>query len=385
MNRKWRNAMNNSVSYVQEYGKDTLFERPFADEDALVLSQFCYLKFDYLVPEMGEEPILLSELNRDPEKENLFFDKRYEKPNRALYDAMVVSRRFRHMKLGYYCNIIDQETESQFSAITFFLDNNVTVVTFRGTDETMVGWQEDFGMMLKRPIPGQTLSVKYLSQMANILPDKFYVTGHSKGGNLSMYSTLCSPKEIQDRVIRIISFDGPGFRPEFVAEHLTEEIRKKAITYIPRSSPVGMTLSMPGDMIVIDSKSVGVLQHNAFNWVIKKGKLVETKLTEQHKLMMKSTNEFLFSLDDEQSEKFVNMLCWMLDATKADTTIEFQDNYSEHFKSLYKAGKESDQQLKDMAAAFVRSYFQLAGNNIKSEVREKIEETLESFKWKKKE
>jgi len=372
--------MYNITNYVWDYGKETFATRAFTKEDALVLSEFCYLKYDGLVPGMNEKPIPLSELDSDPDKENLFWDKRYEKDNRALYNAIVSSKRFKNLKLGFYNNIIDLEKGTQFSAITYFLDCGITVVTFRGTDETMVGWQEDFGMMLKKPIVGQTLSVEYLEEMAKILPGDFYVAGHSKGGNLSMYSVLESPKEIQDRVTYLYSFDGPGFRPEFIESRLTDDLRAKAHTYIPRSSPIGLMLSTPGDMTVIEASSVGAMQHNPYNWHIRDGKLVETKLSEQHMLMMKSTNEWIFKLNDEEVEEFVSLMCWMLDATQAQTTIEFQDNFSEHFKALYKANKENPQEIKDMASAFMQSYLSLAGENIKAEVREKYEEFLDNIK-----
>lgn len=372
--------MYNITNYVWDYGKETFAERGFTKEDALVLSEFCYLKYDGLVPGMNEKPILLSELDSDPDRENLFWDKRYEKDNRALYNAIVSSRRFKNLRLGFYNNIIDLERGTQFSAITYFLDSGITVVTFRGTDETMVGWQEDFAMMLKKPIVGQTLSVEYLTRMSEILPGDFYVTGHSKGGNLAMYSVMESPKEIQDRVTWVYSFDGPGFRPELIAEHLTDELRAKSHTYIPRSSPIGLMLSTPGDMTVIEASSIGAMQHNPYNWHIKNGELVETELSEQHKLMMKSTNEWIFRLNDEEIQEFVTLMCWMLDATKAETTIELQDNFGDHFKALYKANKENPQETKELAYSFMQSYLSLAGENIKAEVKEKYENFLDNMR-----
>lgn len=372
--------MHNIINYVWDYGKETLFERPFCVEDALVLSEFCYLKYDGLVPGMEEKPIFLSELDKDPDKENLFWDKRYERDNRALYNAILFSKRFKNLRLGFYNNIIDAEHESQFSAITYFLDAGVTVITFRGTDETIAGWQEDFGMMLKKPIMGQTLSVEYLKKLAAILPGSFYVTGHSKGGNLSMYSAMCSDRTIQDRIIKVLSFDGPGFRPEFISEKLTENIREKSHTYIPRSSPIGLMLSTPGDMTIIEAKAVGAMQHNPYNWLLKDGKLVESKISEQHKLMMESTNQWIFNLDDTEIQQFVSLMCWLLSATNADTTIEFQDNFSDHAKALYKATREASNEVKDMASEFMRSYVSLAGDNFKDEFKNKYDEFIEGLK-----
>lgn len=364
--------MNNIIKYVKDMGDSSFAERGFTDEDALVLSEFCYLKYDGLVAEEGE-PVSLKDLNGNENREDLFWDKRYEKDNRTLYNAIVESKRFGSLKLGYYKNIIDVEKETQFSAITYFLEEGINIVTFRGTDETMVGWQEDFAMLLKKPIMGQTLSVEYLKRMSLILEGEFYVAGHSKGGNLAMYSVMFSDESIQNRIKRVLSFDGPGFRPELIAEKLNETVRAKAHTYIPRSSPIGIMLDTAGDRTIIEAKAIGPMQHNPYNWLIKEGRMVEAAFTEQHKLMVKSTNEWFFKLNEEETEEFVKIACWLIDSTKADTTIELQNNPTEHFKALYAAEKEADKDVKDMISSFMKSYLALAGDNIKNEVRDRYE------------
>lgn len=43
------------------------------------------------------------------------------------------------MKLNCYINLVEKEWETQFSAITFILDDGTLFLAFRGTDETIVG------------------------------------------------------------------------------------------------------------------------------------------------------------------------------------------------------------------------------------------------------
>jgi len=365
--------MGNIVDYVKETSNITFRMEEFNTEDALVLSEFCYLKFDNLVGGMESEPITLGELDSFETKESLFSVKAYEKDNRKLYNAVLGSRRFSDMKIGYYVNQIDAESESQFAAVTFILQTGITVIAFRGTDETMAGWQEDFNLALKKPIIGQTLSAKYVNDVSEKIGKPFIICGHSKGGNLAMYSAMCANDEAQDRIIDIYSFDGPGFRPEFLENTDYEEIKSRIHRFMPKSSPVGLIFNAPGEYEIVEAKSVGVLQHNPYNWVIKNQKLVYTKMTEQHLLAAKSSNEWLLSLDDEGIENFVSMLCWILDATNASTTEEFKADMAAHTKALFKAGNEADEKYKEMASAFVRSYFELAGEMVKEEVRTKAD------------
>ena len=57
------------------------------------------------------------------------------------------------MKLNCYINLVEKEWETQFSAITFILDDGTLFLAFRGTDETIVGWKEDFNMAFLNPVP----------------------------------------------------------------------------------------------------------------------------------------------------------------------------------------------------------------------------------------
>ena len=71
--------MGNIIDYVKEKGDKLFSERAFSKEDALVLSQFVYLKFDNLMDEMSKKEVSLSDLQNSENFDDLFFDYRYEK------------------------------------------------------------------------------------------------------------------------------------------------------------------------------------------------------------------------------------------------------------------------------------------------------------------
>ena len=152
------------IEYLQKYGDISFREKPLNDVDSLALCQLSYLKFDGMVSDVRHNgpSVTLREIAERPDVDKLFGDVRFEKENRALFEGMLSGRRFRDMKLNCYINLVEKEWETQFSAITFILDDGTLFLAFRGTDETIIGWKEDFNMAFLSPVPGQEYSVKYV-------------------------------------------------------------------------------------------------------------------------------------------------------------------------------------------------------------------------------
>ena len=176
------------IEYLQKYGDISFREKPLNDVDSLALCQLSYLKFDGMVSDVRHNgpSVTLREIAERPDVDKLFGDVRFEKENRALFEGMLSGRRFRDMKLNCYINLVEKEWETQFSAITFILDDGTLFLAFRGTDETIIGWKEDFNMAFLSPVPGQEYSVKYVNMVTGWLHQPFYIGGHSKGGNLAV-------------------------------------------------------------------------------------------------------------------------------------------------------------------------------------------------------
>ena len=89
------------LEYLENFGSKTFKRLPFGEVDALILSQFSYLKFDGIVPTPGDEPsfITIKDIKSHPRFNDLFTDKRYEKPNRKLFSLMADSVRFLNLHL----------------------------------------------------------------------------------------------------------------------------------------------------------------------------------------------------------------------------------------------------------------------------------------------
>ena len=359
------------IEYLKEYGDISFRESHMNEVDSLVLCQFAYLKFDGMVPQAGENApsVKLRDLAEHPDHEKLFADERYEKVNRKLMAAMLAGKRYRNMKINCYVNIIEKEWETQFSAVTYLLDDGTVYVAFRGTDETIVGWKEDFNMAFLSPVPGQAYSVKYLNQVGGRLHRPFYVGGHSKGGNLAVYSAMNCRPEIQERIIRVYSMDGPGFRPEVMQNSDYDMIAKRVEKILPHSSLVGMLFE--GDMRfrVVESRTFGLLQHNPYTWLVKDGKFVEVKdIYEQRKRMDNTLNEWILSLDEQQLRTFVDTLFQVINASEAEDLIQFTAEWRKSMNGIIAALKEVDEQTADILKEVNRSLFEIAGERMKQEM-----------------
>lgn len=412
-------GMGTVLEYLEKYGKYSFDEMPMTEVDSLALCQLSYLKFDGMVPgpdsegkaeppdmpgaesggrtsrerEPGGLPepapekladsltelsgVALESLREHPDYEKLFADVRYEKPNRALYERMVQGKRFRDMKLNYYVNVIEERWETQFSAVTYTLGDGTHYVAYRGTDETIVGWKEDFNMAFLTPVPGQAISVEYLNQVAGRFDGPLYVGGHSKGGNLAVYSAMNCAPDIQERILKIYSMDGPGFRPEVLEKCDYGKIADRVVKILPNSSLVGMIFESGMYFQVVKSRTFGLLQHDPYTWLVTGNHLVRADhLYERRQQMDNNLNEWILSLNEEQLRTFVDTMYQVITASEANNLIDFTAEWKKSMNGVIAALKEVDGETVAALKEIVRSLFEITRENHKKQVAAKAEAAL---------
>ena len=355
------------VRYVKEYGDYTFMERPMNEVDSLVLCQLSYLKFDGLVPGLEENraSVSMRQLAAHKRYEDLFKDERYEKENRALFEAMATSKRFGNLKMNCYINIIEDEWETQFAAITFLLEGGTIYVCYRGTDENLIGWKEDFNMAFLTPIPGQEYSVKYLNIVTDRFPNDFYVGGHSKGGNLAIYASMECLDEVKERIIKIYCMDGPGFRPEVLDRQEYESIEGRVVKIIPRSSLVGMIFQTDTNYKVIESRNFGLMQHDPYSWLIKDGEFVEVdEIHRSRKFSNDTLNEWVLKQDVEKLKTFGETLFSVLYASGADNLIDLGKDWKKSLNGVLGALKEIEPETKKMVKLAIRDFLELSAKRL---------------------
>ncbi len=359
--------------YVSQYCTDTFLERPFGVEDAIVLAQLSYIKLDAFLKDFKKDSVDMCSLYDSPLRETLVADPKYKKDHMALLKAISASLRFKGLRARFYVNQVDTAEETQFSAVTFLLPDGMPFVAFRGTDETMLGWQEDFGLALKKPIAGQKLAADYLRKVAEFTEGPLMLGGHSKGGNLSLYAMFTVDSAIRDRVTKIYTLDAPGFRPEFIEHTDYDSVKKRIVRVVPKDSVVGLLFNDLSSKTVIEADAHGMAQHNMYTWIIKDGHVVETELSEEHLKSVRNFNQWVLSLDDTHLQSIVKLLSEMLDDTGAKTTVEFRENVPKYVKTLLKAAGDMDDTAKEQASAFIKSYVEFTFEGLKREVMDNIQ------------
>ena len=361
--------MGNMISYLKEKGNVTFDDLPFNEVDSLILSQLSYLDFQSVVIRKNNFKISFSDLSMI-DTEYLIKNSFFPEMNQMLFIHVCNSMRFGSIKLGYYINNHDLESEKQFSAITFKLRKNLYYIAYRGTDESIVGWKEDFNLSFLENIPAQKDAVNYYEKIATRKIGKFILGGHSKGGNLAVFTALKSNKRVKKKIQKVYNHDGPGFLPEVISEEEYKTVSALIHKTVPRSSIVGLLFEQHGDYSVIESNSVSFLQHNPFSWVVEKGAFVPVEsVTAFSEYINQTLNTWLLSLDISERKEFVDHLYYLFQSSDIQTIHELD---SEKIKNLLKNIHSSDTEKKKIMQEMITELIKISFLEMKHIISKKL-------------
>lgn len=351
----------NMVEYV-ETQLDTIKERPLGDVDSLVLSWLSYWR---LAPEAREarttRGVELTQLYDTHSLGDMTTVVSDEACCRHLLAALVASPRFRRLRIANYVEDTDETSEKQFSAMTLRLPGNVTYVAFRGTDSTVVGWKEDFNLAFEQAIPSQLAARAYLEKVARLTRGPLYVGGHSKGGNLAVYAAMTCKASVRDRIEAVFSHDGPGFTEETMSVPSWSEASHLIHKTLPRSSVIGMLFErQEKDFSVVESTSVGIMQHDPFSWVVNGTAFCEVKeLSLGASLFDQGLNDWVSNMSSAEREHFIETLFSIFKAGGEPTFASLRDNWTETVPKMLGAFADMSGEDRDMlgrvVSALVRS------------------------------
>ena len=149
--------MGNVMDYLEWRGDLTFEQSPFNDVDNVILAQLAYVDFRDVIPSLqmnrGITLKKASEIFFDLHtEEELSRDKSFIKDAPYLMKKAASTKRFKDVILSDYVDTIDEILEKQFGAFHIKLTPQLTYVAFRGTDDTLVGWKEDFNMSFISPV-----------------------------------------------------------------------------------------------------------------------------------------------------------------------------------------------------------------------------------------
>ena len=237
------------------------------------------------------------------------------------------SERFADVMLsGYRLHVSPAENE-QFSALTVRLPGGKHYITFRGTDDTIVGWKENFLLTVQTEVPAQHDAADYLRWAAETYPGQLVVAGHSKGGNLAVYASSVAEEEVQSRIEKILNLDGPGFMPEFLENPGYRRIRGKIRTVVPQHTMVSSLLFRDSEIAVVKSDAQFLSAHNGFTWEVDgRGGFVRMgDRSPASKAFDQAMKTVLESMSPQERTEFIEQMFGTLAAGGAVTITEVTD------------------------------------------------------------
>lgn len=315
------------MDYLRWRGDLTFAQDGFNEVDDLVLCIISYLnfrRFDDLrttdparavaLPDVAarlteeDEQLGLSELDYIP-----------------LMRLAAETERFRDVRMFGFTHEWDEAKEMQFDAVSYLLPDDTLLVSFMGTDTSLVGWKEDFNMSFLTAVPAQERATAYTVEMAAACPDrKLRIAGHSKGGNLAAWAAIHIPAPLQEqRLLDAYNNDGPGFSHDMVDSDAYRRVADKLHTYIPESSIVGVLLEHAEDYAVIDSSNRSVMQHEPMSWSVLGPRFVHLgQRSQMGKLSDDVLRQWIGSMTPQEREQFSDALFDVLSLSGKARTLD---------------------------------------------------------------
>lgn len=336
--------MTNMIDYLK-WRSDVSFDSyPLNEVDSVIFSQLSYVPFDNIVS---------SDVETQGKTIEEIYDVYFANPDKKismgaiiptdkilpLFEMMSHSARFKDIRVRAYINDINKDEEKQISAVCFDIPDGSTYVAFRGTDDNLVSWKEDLNMALFTPIPAQAEAVKYLTKVSQKATSKLYVGGHSKGGNLAVFSAFMLEKELQSKIVAVHSFDGPGFREDFVNITNQNPVMKRKVTnFLPQGATVGAIFETIGRRIFVKCNATGLFQHDTFNWHLESINFITVpSLSRSSMQFHTSLEQWVSGLTDKEKREFVDAFFKLCTVNDSETLSDILTNKAKFIGALFKA------------------------------------------------
>ena len=351
--------METIYDYLDKYGNKTFEEFDYTEVDNIIFTQIAYLNLDDIVSNNEESIRLEDAINEFIKSKRTCFIRRVV----SLFKTIKSMPRYKDLLLSNY--IYKLTDNQQFGALTIDIDKKLRCVIFEGTDDTMVGWREDFAMAYKDYIPSSYDAIIYLNRVSK-KSKNIIVTGHSKGGYLSLVAASNANLLTKLKIKRIYSMDGPGVNKKLIESNKFKSIKNKYIKIIPKCSIIGKLLYDIDNPIVCDTKVVGLIAHSVFTWIIDNDKFKKSKPTKFSTDINNNLTMWIESYSKEELEYFSNYIFDSLDIFNIKTTYDFLHIDSSTNIKILEYLEKTDPKIRKMLLEFlsyIKSYYKNEINN----------------------
>ncbi len=357
---------------------DLLFrEAPFNEVDNLIFSELVYVDFGNIVPGVDSNAsITLKEASEEFFKhhteEEIESKVSSTKMAAFLMREMAKTKRFGDVRLFRYIDDIDYKEQSQFCAVTLLLDDNSIFVSYSGTDNTIVGWRENFNMSFLDETPGQLKAVKYLNETISSDWEILRIGGHSKGGNLAVYAAVTCRESMQEKIAAVYCNDGPGFMGRKIDEWNYQKMLPKIHAFMPEASIVGMLLEHKADCTVVKSSASGPMQHDTMTWEVLGNSLVRVESVAEKSILLDQTlKAWIDKMDAKQREEFVDTLFEILEEGRIETVDDLANMKWKKFVELFKLSSALEHENQEILKRTLKLLLEESQKTIKNAVIKK--------------
>lgn len=345
------------IDYLEKVENLTFDQEPLNILDKVCINEIGYLTYEkWLTASDLKKPINLHDFAEGKEL-NPDYSFMVTKERVELAEAMVRSRRFASLSLSNYRSVLDKEVEKQFAAMIFSLPElDYHQLVFRGTDDSVIGWKEDFQLTYSREIPAHRSAMTFLEDHLPNLSGRITVSGHSKGGNLALYSAVQSSTALREKIAELLLLDSPGLMKSLLEKPSYQELKAKMIIIRPQDSVVGVMLYWDRPAQLVAAEGIGFAQHNALTWEVDLAAndfAYEDQPTELSQRLEETFQEWIETLPNQE----LKQVCDLVFDTILDSGIESLDDIGiqalpQIGQMLQEFGNLSDKQKKVLQDGF---------------------------------
>lgn len=339
--------MSKLLDYIDNKGSFSFEESPFNVIDAALFSQLTLFKLDDIISEDGSktlEEVFACYLKHHSFEETVGFFMTLAQ--NYIFKKMSEVTRYKNLSISDFVRIIDEKNICQFEALTVDLGDKI-LISFGGTDDTIVGWHEDFLLIYKDKIEGHRYAKEYIEKISTKFNKDILICGHSKGANLALETLFNVDEEIYNKISFVYCFDGPGINGKLHDETCVKNRVNKVISYLPFHSFIGKLFEHYENIKIVDSKANFSYHHDIVNWDIEGDDFVYIpSFSEDACYVENFVKDTLSQMSIDEREMFVSAMFNILYSTGFKSLKELTRKKIKLFRKYLKAPKEEKKIIK---------------------------------------
>jgi hypothetical protein len=336
--------------YLEHYKDKDINEVSWNTMDNLLLAIIVYMPIDSFMGSKTFDEMCNIILNFKLPSTSEFISTKIKKIIEEIKDG----KRYKNLKFINFVNRIDEDT--QFGAMTCKI-RNIKVISFKGTDKSIIGWVENFRLMYEYPTYTQNLAIKYLKNNIGLFDKNVYVIGHSKGGNLAM----CSSMELKDgkfkKIKEVINLDGPGFKKREYMSPNFKKMSSKLTNIIPEGSYIGV-LMFNTNYSVIKTSAHAINVHYPVYWNTYGSSFIDGKLSKLSEELHTRTSKNIQDINERLIKNYFETAFNSIDKKKSEVGFGFRE-----FIEIIKGMKSVDNDTYKYVMSIFKSMIKISNKN----------------------